>query len=139
MTLTYKVGNITYPPTTSGSVLSNGTNGITGSTLTSTWAMPNSNFHSSNGKPVMTIPYGENTVVLEEKATLEVKGIVKINGVDLDKRLSTMEQVLNIPTRDVTMESKYPKLATLYQQYMHELEKYKTFERLKGDEKTTTS
>jgi hypothetical protein len=31
------------------------------------------------------------------------------------------------------MEAKYPKLAELYKQYMHELEKYKTWERIKGN------
>jgi len=82
----------------------------------------------------MTIPHGSNSVILEEKATLEVKGTVKIDGVDLEERLSTIETVLCIPTRDVKLEAKYPKLAELHRQYMQELEKYKTFERLKGDD-----
>lgn len=82
----------------------------------------------------MTVPNGEQTVVLEKTATLEVKGTVKINGVDLEERLSTIETVLCIPTRDVKLEAKYPKLAELHRQYMQELEKYKTFERLKGDD-----
>lgn len=81
----------------------------------------------------MTIPHGEEKIVLEETATLDVRGTVSINGVDLEKRLTVIEQVLNIPTRDVTMEAKYPKLAELYQQYMHELEKYRTWDRVKGD------
>lgn len=100
---------------------------------TTSWAQPNGNFHSSNGKPVMVIPHGEDKVVIEEKAALEVKGKLKLNGVDLDERLTTIEQVLQIPTRDVTMEQKHPKLAELYKQYMHELEKYKTWERIKGE------
>ena len=82
----------------------------------------------------MTIPHGEEKVVLEKSATLEVKGSVVINGVDLEERLSTIETLLQIPTRDVTMETKHPKLAELYKQYMHELEKYKTWERIKGDD-----
>ncbi len=131
MATSYTLNNVpyTYTSVTSGSTLSyaNGT--------TATWAQPNSNFTNSNGTPVMTIPYGEDKIIIEEKAALEVKGKLKINGVDLEERLSTIEQVLQIPTRDVTMENKYPKLAELYKKYMHELEKYKTFERIKGDEK----
>jgi len=55
-----------------------------------------------------------------------------MNGIDLDDRLSTIEKVLCIPTRDVTMENKYPKLKKLYDEYMHELEKYTTWEQIKG-------
>ena len=97
-------------------------------------AASTANFNSSNGTAVMTMPYGEDKIVLEEKATLEVKGNVVINGVDLEERLSTIETVLQIPTRDATMEAKYPKLAELYKQYMHELEKYRTWDRIKGTE-----
>lgn len=82
----------------------------------------------------MTIPADKQEVILEKDATLNVKGTVVINGVDLEERLSTIETLLQIPTRDATMEVKYPKLAELYRQYMHELEKYKTFERLKGED-----
>lgn len=104
-----------------------------GTSSTISWAAPPPhNFVSNNGQPIMTVPANSQTVVLEEKATLEVKGTVKINGVDLEERLSTIEKVLQIPTRDVTMETKHPKLAELYQQYMHELEKYKTWNRIKG-------
>lgn len=112
------------------------TAGINGTSYTSAWTNTQSKFNDGNS-PVMTIPHGSKTVILEEKATLEVKGIVKINGINLEERLNTIEKVLNIPTRDAIMESKYPKLANLYKQYMQELEKYKTFERLKGDDTTT--
>ena len=108
-------------------------NGVTG--YTTAWTQPNSHFTSSKGNPVMTIPHGGDKVIIEEKAALEVKGKLKINGVDLEERLNTIETVLQIPTRDVIMEAKHPKLAELYKQYMYELEKYKTFERLKGEDK----
>ena len=85
----------------------------------------------------MTVPNGEQTVVLEKAATLDVRGTVVINGQDLEERLNTIEKVLQIPSRDVTMESKHPKLKELYQAYMHELEKYKTWDRLNGDENVT--
>ena len=116
--------NLPYNYTAGQTLTSNG--------VTAAWAQPNNNFVSNNGKAVMTIPADKQEVVLEKDATLNVKGTVVINGVDLEERLNTIETVLQIPTRDVTIEAKYPKLAKLYKQYMHELEKYKTFERLKG-------
>ena len=104
-----------------------------GTTYSTAWAQPNNNFVSNNGKAVMTIPADKQEVVLEKDATLNVKGNVVINGVDLEERLKTIETILNIPQRDVTMEAKYPKLAELYKQYMRELEKYKTWDRVKGE------
>lgn len=107
------------------------TAGSNGSSYSTTWTNPNSRFTSSNNKAIMTIPHGEEKVVLEKEATLEVKGNVKINGVDLEDRLKVIETVLNIPTRDTELEEKYPKLKLLYEEYMKELEKYKTWERIK--------
>jgi hypothetical protein len=92
------------------------------------------NFTSTNGKSVMTIPYGEDKIVLEKKATLEVKGNVKINGIDLEERLKTIEKVLQIPERDAKLEAKYPKLKKLYDDYINTLGKYRTFESIKGEE-----
>ena len=86
----------------------------------------------------MHIPHDGNEIVLEKAATLEVKGNIVMNGVDLDERLKTIEKVLQIPTRDVTMEAKHPKLKELYEAYMNELDKYKTWHRIKGDEDGTT-
>ena len=124
------------PPALSGQVLtasgSNGTNWTTSATTTA-WASPNANFNDGS-TAVMTIPHGSKTVEISKAATLDVKGNVVINGQDLEERLNTIETLLQIPTRDVTLEAKYPKLADLYRQYMHELEKYKTFERIKGDD-----
>ena len=67
-------------------------------------------------------------------AELEVKGRMVINGVDLEERLDTIEKVLRIPERDVKLEKKHPKLKKLYDQYIHELEKYRTWDRIKGEE-----
>jgi hypothetical protein len=122
----------------SGQFLTAGLNGTSYTTATSAWASPNTNFSSTNGTAVMTIPFGEDKVRIEKSATLEIKGNVVINGMDLDERLKTIEQVLCIPQRDVTMETKHPKLKQLYEQYMHELEKYKTWDRIKGDSNGTT-
>lgn len=135
MSTLWNVNNTAYPSTIS-------TGAISGSTLAYTngsanWVQPN-NFVSNNGKAIMTVPADSREVVLEKDATLNVKGNVVINGVDLEERLSTIETLLQIPTRDATMEAKHPKLAKLYKQYMHELEKYRTWERIKGDDNGTT-
>jgi hypothetical protein len=129
-----------YFPTSTGNagqVLTvSGANGSSYATTTA-WANPNTNFNDGTNA-VMTIPHGGKTVEIAKAATLDVKGTVKINGVDLEERLTTIETLLQIPTRDVTMEAKHPKLKALYEEYMHELEKYKTWHRIKGDNDGTT-
>jgi hypothetical protein len=152
MASTYTTNNIAFPNnyTGSGITLNTGAGGgltgtagsyivstgaVTGSTTS--WVNPNTNFNDGTNT-IMSIPYGSNTVEIAEAATLDVKGNVVINGQDLEERLSTIETLLQIPTRDVTMEAKHPKLAELYKQYMHELEKYKTWDRIKGEEDGTT-
>jgi hypothetical protein len=109
-----------------------GSNGT--SYTTSAWTNPTTNFTSSNHKTIMTIPYGEEKMVLEKSATLEVKGNVIINGVNLEERLNTIEKVLLIPERDVKLEAKHPKLKELYDEYIHALGKYRTWEAIKGEE-----
>ena len=109
-----------------------------GGTTTASWTPQTANFVSSGGKSIMTIPHGEQTVVLEKAATLDVKGTVVINGIDLEERLKTIERVLAIPERDATMEAKYPSLKKKFDEYINSLEKYRTFERIKGDEDATT-
>ena len=106
--------------------------GITGSTVN--WSNPNAHFHNGQGQAVMTIPHGENKVVLEDTAELEVKGRVRINGEYLDERLERIETLLHIPSRDTTMEDKYPKLKELWEAYNRELAKYKTWDRMKDSE-----
>ena len=66
--------------------------------------------------------------------TIEVKGNMVINGIDLEERLKTIERVLTIPERDVILEKKHPKLKKLYDEYITALGKYRTFESIKGDE-----
>lgn len=119
---------LTYTTTTtgtSGQFLTSGTSGAS-------WTNPATTFNSSNHKTIMTIPHGEEKVVLEKGAALEVKGKVVINGLDLEERLKTIEKVLMIPERDATIEAKYPSLKKKYDEYISALEKYKTFERIKG-------
>ncbi len=125
------VGEVTLP--INSSITSNSfTITNTGSGGTSYAVNPNTNFTNSNGKAVMSIPHNENKVVIDESAALEVKGRMIINGIDLEERLSTIEKLLNIPTRDATMEEKYEKLRNISNQYKQALEEYKTWERLKN-------
>jgi hypothetical protein len=70
--------------------------------------------------------------------TLEVKGNLVVNGLDIEERLKTIEFVLGLPERDVTMESKYPSLKKKYDEYVKALAKYRTFEAIKGDSNGTT-
>ena len=144
MANTYTINNLTQPYTintgagvggVSGTVTI--TNGGAGYTTTngSSWLNASTTaMHNGSGKPVLTVPYGEETVILEKQATLDVKGQVRINGQDLEERLKTIERVLGIPERDVTMEAKYPSLKKKFDEYINALEKYRTFERIKGEE-----
>ena len=107
---------LTSATTTSGQIYTtNGTGGLN-------WSNPNDN--------VM--------IVKQDPASLEVKGRMVINGVDLEERLKTIERVLTIPERDVKLEAKHPKLKKLYDEYIHALAKYRTFEAIKGEENGTT-
>ena len=126
---------VTYPTILggTGSTLTNATittsSGINGSWITS----PSSNFTSTNNKAILTIPSGEEKVILEKDAALEVKGKVVINGINLEERLKTIEYVLGLPERDATIEAKYPSLKKKYDEYVKALAKYRTFEALKGE------
>ena len=119
-TLVYTTNN------TAGQFLTSGYNGTS-------WVNPSTTFTSSNHKTIMSIPHGEDKIVLEKDAALEVKGKVVINGIDLEERLKTIEKVLMIPERDATMEAKYPSLKKKYDEYINALGKYRTFEAIKGD------
>jgi len=107
------VGTVYTTNTTAGQYLINGSNGTT-------WANPADNVITIN----QTKP-----------ATIEVKGNMVINGRDLEERLDTIEKVLQIPERDVKLEKKHPKLKKLYDEYIHALGKYRTFDALKGEDK----
>jgi hypothetical protein len=83
-----------------------------------------------------TMSLGDNVLTAKSNPnSLEVKGKVVINGQDLEERLTTIEKVLQIPERDVILEKKHPKLKKLYDEYIHALGKYRTFDALKGDNK----
>jgi hypothetical protein len=107
--------------------------GFNGYSVTTASSVNVSSFNSSNQTPVMTIPHGQDKVILEKKATFEVKGNVVINGLDLEERLKTIEQVLMIPERDATLEAKYPSLKKKFDEYIKELSKTRMWESLKGE------
>lgn len=126
------VGQVYTTNTTSGQFLTTGINGTS-------WTSPTTTqFNSTNGKTIMSIPNGKDEVILEKDATLTVKGKVVINDRDLEERLTTIEKLLQIPERDVILEKKHPKLKKLYDEYIAALGKYRTFEAIKGDENGTT-
>lgn len=140
MSVTYKANTHI---TNGGYTLSGNTVSVPGAVLASTgattgtisaWSNPSSHFNNGRGAPVMTIPHGEEKVIIEDKAELEVKGRIKLNGECLNERLERIETILNIPTRDITMEHKYPKLKELWEEYNRELAKYKTWDKLKDSE-----
>ena len=123
----YTTNNTSLGGGSSGQFLTTGINGTS-------WANPSTQFNSSNGKPIMSVPNGKDEIILEKDATLTVKGKVVINDRDLEERLDTIEKVLRIPERDVILEKKHPKLKKLYDEYIHALGKYRTFEAIKGEE-----
>jgi len=116
----YQTSSQLYNSGTSGQFLTSGVGTSTNAIWTTgTNSMPNSEVIRIN----QTKP-----------ATIEVKGTMVINGVDLEERLNTIEKVLQIPERDVILERKHPKLQKLYNDYINALGKYRTFEAIKGDE-----
>jgi hypothetical protein len=76
----------------------------------------------SDGSEIITVPPGEGVV--------KVNGDIVLNGDSLNERLTRIETMLNIPTRDVKIEEQFPRLRKIYEEYMQELEKYKTWARL---------
>jgi predicted RNA-binding protein with PIN domain len=128
-TVTIAPGYGAVPPQLSGHVYTTTSSGTSGQFLTSS---------GSNGMKwttgTTTTPYDAVMTVNQTKpATIEVKGNMVINGRDLEERLDTIEKVLQIPERDVKLEKKHPKLKKLYDEYIHALGKYRTFDALKGD------
>lgn len=111
-------------PLTIGQVYT--TNGTAGQFLTSGLNGTSWNNSTSIADNVM--------IARNNPAELEVKGRMVLNGRDLEERLDTIEKVLQIPERDVKLEKKHPKLKKLYDEYIHALAKYRTFEAIKGDD-----
>lgn len=114
--------NITSVGTgTSGSTLSYANGSVA-------WTQP------YNLTATMVIASDGSKVTIDEKAALEVKGKMVINGLDLEERLKTIERLMLIPERDAKMEAKYPSLKKKYDAYIKDLEKYRMWDSIKGEE-----
>lgn len=77
---------------------------------------------ATNAKPILQINSQSST-------SLEVHGDIRVTGKiftseknDLLDRLECIETLLGIPPRNLTLETKYPELKELYQEYFNELE-----------------
>jgi hypothetical protein len=106
--------------------------GYTSASGTSGQFITSNGINGINGINWNTTSIADNVMVVSNNPpALEVKGKMVINGVDLEERLGTIETVLQIPTRDVELEKKHPKLKKLYDEYIQALGKYRTFEALK--------
>jgi hypothetical protein len=112
------------------------TNQLTTNSLNNITLGPITTGAGSNGTYYTTGTVTSNPVMYVNQAStsLEVNGSVVINGQDLEERLKTIEYVLGLPERDVTMESKYPSLKKKYDEYVNALAKYRTFDAIKGDD-----
>jgi len=116
--ITLNGGSHIYTTTGTSTITSGPIYTTSGTSAGFNWANPNDN--------VM--------IVKQDPASLEVKGKMVINGIDLEERLKNIEKVLMIPERDVKLEKKHPKLKKLYDEYIAALGKYRTFDAIKGEE-----
>ena len=128
-TNTVSPGYGAVPPQLSGQVYTTGTTTIpNGAYLTST------GINTTWTTGTSSIPNETIRINQTNPPTVDVKGNMVINGIDLEERLRNIEKVLQIPERDVKLEKKHPKLKKLYDEYISALAKYRTFEAIKGDE-----
>jgi hypothetical protein len=79
----------------------------------------------------VTQKYANITIADNTSTILKVDGTIEVQGRDILKELDEMRDALLLLKRDVDMESKYPRLRELKDEYERALEKYKTFEALK--------
>jgi hypothetical protein len=138
MTHTYTIGNLPSNTVTLTSTASSGS-GYTIGTGTTTVPIT----HTTAGQIYTTTGTGTSWVNPNNEVmkinqtnppTIEVKGNMVINGIDLEERLNTIEKVLQIPERDVKLEAKHPKLKKMYDDYIKALAKYRTWDAIKGEE-----
>ena len=92
----------------------------------------NSNFTSSTIST--TTRLGDSKVTIDGSAngSMRVDVPLLVNGRDVMKEIDEMRDALLLLKRDVDMEAKYPRLKELKDAYERQLEKYKTFDTLKG-------
>lgn len=121
MSSTIKTSIKAPPPgaTVGGFVSTAGFNGLSNT-------FSNSAYISSNSiaDAKITIDGGPN-------GKMKVDVPLLVNGRDVMREIDEIRDVLLLLRRDVDMESKYPKLKQLADEYRLALEKYKTFELIK--------
>lgn len=72
----------------------------------------------------------DSTITIND-GSMNVDVPLVVNGRDVMQELDEMRDALLLLKRDVDMESKYPRLKELKEEYEAALEKYKTFDALK--------
>jgi hypothetical protein len=78
------------------------------------------------------ITYRSSPVVIDGSGNkVTINAPLVVNGRDILGEIDDMRDVLLLLRRDIDMEYKYPRLKELKDEYERELEKYRTFERLK--------
>lgn len=77
------------------------------------------------------IAYDDIVIGNTDPPTLAIDGSLIVNGRDVMQEINEMRDALLLLKRDVDMESKYPRLKELKDEYERALEKYKTFETIK--------
>jgi hypothetical protein len=68
----------------------------------------------------------------ENSTEVYIEGPLNVQGRNVLEELDEMRDILLLLRRDVDMEKKYPRLKELKEEYERTLEKYKTFESLRG-------
>ena len=67
-----------------------------------------------------------------DSGTVAINNTLKVDGRDILSELDDIHSVLNMIKRDLDMESKYPELKKIKDEYTQKLEMYKTFDILNG-------
>jgi len=97
--------------------------------------LPSSTYTSGSitNHTITTTHLGDSAITIDggPNGSMKVDVPLVVYGRDVMKELDEMRDALLLLKRDVDMESKYPKLRELKDEYERALEKYKTFEALK--------
>jgi hypothetical protein len=90
--------------------------------------------HLSGGSITSSTITSNNAITINgdtNNGSVSIDVPLKVNGRDVIKELDEMRDALLLLRRNVDMESKYPRLKELKDEYERALEKYKTFDAIK--------
>ena len=102
-----------------------------------TFSLPNNTgqyITSSNmSSTYNTVSMADSAIVMNvgPSGKMSVNVPLEVNGRDVMKELDEMRDALLLLKRDVDMESKYPRLKEIKDEYERALSKYKTFDAIK--------